>query len=612
MTRKMRWIWLVAAPVTLLGCRDDSGPPAGTEGGPCYGNGTCNEGLVCNEEKVCVPEGADPCEGVDCSGHGTCEVQDGQASCRCEEGYHAQGLECVSDEDPCAGVDCSGHGTCQVQDGQARCVCEDGYRADGLTCVPNTLPPLGQVLEDFEYKLAHYGSLLADYAVAQGGFDNPDGGNPGTHYDAMYAFARGKQWIGDRGLTGDPYDSYVQTKADLGLAAAARYYLPLTLQTGGQALPGYHAYGSRGLWLHYGSGPVLDEPATTLEHIRGLRDNPAYSAAGGDIRNFGWLNFIESREREVAWRVLAHVYAERAGEPRAEALVGWRWSIEGFVKAECEQLYRWRNEVDRYAHGATYNQPFMLGLLLHALAEFYDHEIESGRDPNDIFPTNMWLILEGDEGLQDIQVGDTVEYDGRQAVVASLSRYGYGWRGVEITAPDGSRLDESSQNAWAVPGAVVTVGGVQATIRSFARSSWDGLYEAIVDVARRLANMDGDGFVHMAGPFAGQPLWYRFRYTGQPYPDTFAWDDNGDHWGFPLRDNSGNPAPDVFGEIIFIYGWLGWHEQDAEYFVRVGDELLRSITDYSGWEMYRDGKHYNEILWGSIDYLDFRSRTGGL
>lgn len=40
-----------------------------------------------------------------------------------------------AEPDPCAGVTCSGHGQCVVTDGDAQCRCDDGYRAEGLTCV---------------------------------------------------------------------------------------------------------------------------------------------------------------------------------------------------------------------------------------------------------------------------------------------------------------------------------------------------------------------------------------------------------------------------------------------------------------------------------------------
>ncbi|MCD6498356.1 MAG: right-handed parallel beta-helix repeat-containing protein [Deltaproteobacteria bacterium] len=126
-----------AAGLGLIGaCSDDSGsgPGKGQEGEACFEDGTCEVGLECNEERICVVP--DACIGQNCSGHGTCVVTDGQASCECEDGYHAEGLACLEDTaDTCDGVDCSGHGTCVVTDGQAACECEDGYHAEGLACL---------------------------------------------------------------------------------------------------------------------------------------------------------------------------------------------------------------------------------------------------------------------------------------------------------------------------------------------------------------------------------------------------------------------------------------------------------------------------------------------
>ena len=39
------------------------------------------------------------------------------------------------DSDPCEGVNCSGHGTCMVVGGSAACDCDPGYKAVGLSCV---------------------------------------------------------------------------------------------------------------------------------------------------------------------------------------------------------------------------------------------------------------------------------------------------------------------------------------------------------------------------------------------------------------------------------------------------------------------------------------------
>jgi len=70
-----------------------------------------------------------PCDGVDCGPHGTCEVSGSTSSCNCETGYHADGLSCVQDQDPCQGVTCGSNAHCA----SGACVCDDGYQGDPTT-----------------------------------------------------------------------------------------------------------------------------------------------------------------------------------------------------------------------------------------------------------------------------------------------------------------------------------------------------------------------------------------------------------------------------------------------------------------------------------------------
>ena len=82
------------------------------------------------------------CEGIDCSDHGICgETIDGLAICICDDGYHAEELECIQNnrDDPCQGVTCSEHGTCVVVGGEPICNCDSGYHNRGATsCVIDT------------------------------------------------------------------------------------------------------------------------------------------------------------------------------------------------------------------------------------------------------------------------------------------------------------------------------------------------------------------------------------------------------------------------------------------------------------------------------------------
>jgi len=64
-----------------------------------------------------------PCDGVICSGHGTCDDSSGRANCICDDGYVPTGTnECWPETDPCAGVICEEwqtctHGDCHPQEG---------------------------------------------------------------------------------------------------------------------------------------------------------------------------------------------------------------------------------------------------------------------------------------------------------------------------------------------------------------------------------------------------------------------------------------------------------------------------------------------------------------
>ncbi|HOX42295.1 MAG TPA: proprotein convertase P-domain-containing protein [Myxococcota bacterium] len=95
------------------------------------------------------PAAPTPCDGILCSGHGTCADLDGAPYCVCDDGYYADGLECLEliVDNPCAGITCSGYGVCAVRGGEAVCVCAQGYHNpadDRANCVPDTHPCDGE------------------------------------------------------------------------------------------------------------------------------------------------------------------------------------------------------------------------------------------------------------------------------------------------------------------------------------------------------------------------------------------------------------------------------------------------------------------------------------
>jgi probable HAF family extracellular repeat protein len=116
----------VAGGISACACAD------GYTGTECE---TCYPGYH-DEEGSCVLD--ETCLDSTCAGRGVCADDDGIVSCTCDDGYtgascaecaggyHREGEACVVDE-TCDGRTCSGHGTCLVTDGLASCSCEAGY-----------------------------------------------------------------------------------------------------------------------------------------------------------------------------------------------------------------------------------------------------------------------------------------------------------------------------------------------------------------------------------------------------------------------------------------------------------------------------------------------------
>ncbi|MBN2695424.1 hypothetical protein JXR93_12250 [bacterium] len=97
--------------------------------GRCNTSSNCLTSQICNTEThACEEPTIDPCEDVTCSNHGECQNSNGVASCSCDDGYKANGLDCVL---LCSDVSCSGGRVCNPSNGE--CVCQEGSFYNGLT-----------------------------------------------------------------------------------------------------------------------------------------------------------------------------------------------------------------------------------------------------------------------------------------------------------------------------------------------------------------------------------------------------------------------------------------------------------------------------------------------
>lgn len=131
-------IWV--SVVWAAGC---SGPsptpePAGSEGGACYPNGTCDQPLKCLSSLcVAASDAPLPCATANggCDSNAVCTAQGSSAVCTCRSGFSGDGRTC-SDIDECqtSNGGCDSNATCANAPGVRTCTCNAGYVGDGLTC----------------------------------------------------------------------------------------------------------------------------------------------------------------------------------------------------------------------------------------------------------------------------------------------------------------------------------------------------------------------------------------------------------------------------------------------------------------------------------------------
>ncbi len=138
----MKWTFACACVALLLlgtaGC--DRLPAVGGDGQPCFGNGSCGEGLVCIDDQCCPPEGCGTCT-PDCAGKCGAANDGCGGDCTCPGGQWCNGEDCQACED--AGhcgqgcTDCAGQSNNKACTGIGvwECGCyTDGDCAAGETC----------------------------------------------------------------------------------------------------------------------------------------------------------------------------------------------------------------------------------------------------------------------------------------------------------------------------------------------------------------------------------------------------------------------------------------------------------------------------------------------
>jgi hypothetical protein len=182
------------------------------------------------------------------------------------------------------------------------------------------------------------------------------------YYDAQWVFQQIAEYTGQP----EPWLTYARN--------AEQVYRDGYLAPNNFKVPGYWRF------PHGLLGDYLANGDTTIEQIRRVRDNPAFSDP--DTSSFSWKWHHAMYAREVAYGLMAQVTAEKAGEPRDET------RVQMFTAMADNHLKQWRrgdySDVS-FSGGNDYLQPFMFALISQSLIEFYEWEMHNGRDPGGYF-----------------------------------------------------------------------------------------------------------------------------------------------------------------------------------------------------------------------------------
>lgn len=181
-----------------------------------------------------------------------------------------------------------------------------------------------------------------------------------VYYDGQWIYYQIADYTGNA----EPWNSYARE--------AEKIYRDGYLKPNDYNIPGYWRF-SHGLYEDHIRGSD-----TTVDQIASMRDKPSFSNPAWT--DYSWKWYHAKYSREIAYAIHANLTAEKAGLPRQEA------RVQAFLKMAENHLDQWRrgDYTNPYIDEPDQDRlkPFMFGLTAHALIDFYEWELENGRDPN--------------------------------------------------------------------------------------------------------------------------------------------------------------------------------------------------------------------------------------
>ena len=229
----------------------------------------------------------------------------------------------------------------------------------------NGIPLLGL----WEQHMIEYGKKWGEYITSEKHTEEER--LAATYYDSTRVFYQISQYLGQT----EPWLNYARS--------ASITYQENYCKRNDFRIPGYWRF-SKGILFDY----INSSNRKYYRYLALMRDRPAFSNPV-TYRYADTMWYWQKFSREIAYALLSHVAAERAGYPRQDA------KVKKYLEMSLKHIDEW--VTGRYANPNVREHrlsPFMVGLTAEALIELYEWDQKSLRESDPRIPQAIKRIAD--------------------------------------------------------------------------------------------------------------------------------------------------------------------------------------------------------------------------
>lgn len=323
---------------------------------------------------------------------------------------------------------------------------------------------------------SHTGWFEQTYTISQDGGRDVNNAWLICQYDTAYVAFKQIDYFGAKQT---PPTDYSEARWLDYVTAYDTLYIGDYLRTNSFGSTAYYRYseGMREMYLRKQANPILAIPTISQQDMQDIRDDPVYSRMH-EYKNSGqypWGGYT----REVAYALQSHIDAEKCGVARAndrlDLLVD---AAKAKLVDKQQQTGNWTGSYTtlddstliNYNEPQDMQKPWMMGLLIKALLDFYDWEVANGRGsdarvtdiPDKVYDYLNWilntaLVVSGD-APDTASLGERIWVE-NDYTNSNYSKQVSGFRYADRNwVAEGGANDTSSENKWFDLNALVTYG----------------------------------------------------------------------------------------------------------------------------------------------------------